>query len=983
MKKLVIAFGVAVVLSFILLGSGLLYLNSRYALDLIEARINRKINGEISIQQHRLAIFQGSLELENCILKGAAARQLAGFKFLRVQWSWKKFLDRTILLNTIIIKEPWVKVKINKKGNLDLAEALQAITPQPKKTEKAVSKENPWNIIIDDLKLSSGSFYATSAPNSMQAKLRGINLSGNVNFLLRQGELFLKINRTKIDTPRVTPLLQKIWLKAKFDKNRLAPFSFNACLGTTCFSLKGTIGSIFSMPELDLIAEISGGDLAEIQKNLHLPTNFSGQAIMQGVLKGTLENPAGTLQLDYSGGKLGDFPVGKAVANLALDNRLLSVRRFNVAIAGGKIDLAGQIDLKTAMVAQDQKLFKFSNLFLDLNKIACQFDLKAENLQADRLLRRKDLKGECQIAAKLSGSLQQPNANLLIKAHNFSFALNDHQIKIDGDLNFNLNGFYNLKTKDFKAALLFQDTDPGVYLAAAGLKELSGRLTGKIEATGNADQLDGIKAKVDLSDIKLFLKNKPLLNSNSFKANYQNKTFSISQGKFFLLKNGWLTLSGAGKLQGSLAFSLDGLIPLKAAYFFIKEPEELEGNLHISATLRGLLPQPEISAAIGLENVGMLIPVIEQQLGNINGTILLTPGQLEIKKAITGQMDEGRFELTGSLGLEKWQPQKADFLLTAHKIPLEVPDLLDLVFNTSLSIKGTKDNQEIKGDVILLDGTYYKDVKLNLLQGISQKKRKVKPPFQNYDQSIFNNLKLDIALKSRSPFKVDNNLAKLSLTPDLHLAGTVKRPLISGRARVDSGKIIYRKKNFIVRKGVVDFVNPYKLVLELDILSEVNIRTWKIYLKVSGTPEDLLLTLRSDPPEEDEDVLSLLLFGKTSQELIEDKGNVSKSTQQLLAELIEGILGEDIKKIAGIDILEVETTDGVEEEEFDPERVEVTVGKKLSRRLTVKYAVESKNDELNQKAISEYQFFDQIFVNGFQDDRGNYGGGLILRIEFR
>ncbi|MCD6185981.1 MAG: translocation/assembly module TamB domain-containing protein, partial [Deltaproteobacteria bacterium] len=832
--------------------------------------------------------------------------------------------------------------------------------------------------------------------------------------------------------------------------------------------------------------------------------------IMQGVLKGPLENPAGTLQLDYSGGKLGDFPVGKAVVNLALDNRLLSVSRFNVAIAGGKIDLAGQTDLKAAMIAQDQKLSKLSKLFLDLNKIAYQFDLKAKNLQADRLLRQGALAGMVSGTLSLKGkginpeileitsqlkltadevtlkeknqpmnfklnanlqinkgildltglqakvketsltakgtynfkakallsdlSISAPDLNqiltlfqkkkpgiakgrLFLKANghgsidnpritgkaglkqmrlngkalddfNLSFALNDHQAKIKGELNFDLNGLYNLKTKDFKAALLFQDTDLAAYLAAAGRKELSGRLTGKIEVAGNADQLDGIKAKVDMSDIKLFLNNKPLLDSNSFKANFQNKTFSISQGKFLLLQNGWLTLSGAGKLQGLLTFSLDGLIPLKAAYLFIKKPDdkeidELEGNLHISATLRGRLLQPEIRAVIELENVGMLIPVIEQQLGSINGTILLTPRQLEIKKPISGQMAEGRFELTGSLELAKWQPQKADFLLSAHKIPIEVPDLLDLVFNTSLSIKGTRENSEIKGEVVLLDGTYYKDVKFNLLKGVSQKKRKFKPPFQNYDQSILNNLKLDIALKSRSPFKVENNLVDLSLSPDLHLTGTLKRPLIRGRARVNSGRITYLKKDFIVRKGVLDFVNPYKLNPELDILSEVNVRTWEIYLKVSGTPEELLLTLRSDPPEEDEDVLSLLLFGKTSQELIEENGNVSQSTYQLLAELIEGTLGEDIKKSAGIDILEVETTDEVDDQDFDPDRVEVTVGKKLSRRLTVKYAVESKNDELNQRAISEYQLFDQIFVNGFQDDRGIYGGGLIFKIEFR
>nr|MBL0732093.1 translocation/assembly module TamB domain-containing protein [Desulfobacterales bacterium] len=775
------------------------------------------------------------------------------------------------------------------------------------------------------------------------------------------------------------PMNFKLDASLQINKGILDLTELQAKVKETSLTAKGTYN--FKAKALLSVLSISVPDLNQILAPFQIQ-GVAGECQIAAKLSGSPQQPNANLLIK-----------GR---NLAYKNRQLSNLQLTATLIDKKIEIK---QLQADFSAQEKILG--SGWITPDRQFA--FNLVSDGIFLRTIDPQKKLgiaKGRLFLKANGHGSIDNPQITgkaglnqmwLNEKAlddFNLSFTLNNHQAKIKGFLNFDLNGFYNLKTKNFKAALLFQDTDLAAYLAAAGRKELSGRLTGKIEAAGNADQLEGIKAKADLSDIKLFLNNKPLLDSNSFKANFQNKTFSISQGKFSFLQNGWLTLSGAGKLQGPLTLSLDGLIPLKAAYLFIKKPDdkeidELEGNLHISATLRGRLLQPEIRAVIELENVGMLIPVIEQQLESINGTILLTPRQLEIKKPISGQMAEGRFELTGSLELAKWQPQKADFLLSAHKIPIEVPDLLDLVFNTSLSIKGTRDNSEVKGEVVLLNGTYYKDVKFNLLKGVGQKKRTFKPPFQNYDQSILNNLKLDIALKSRSPFKVENNLVDLSLSPDLHFTGTLKRPLIRGRARVNSGRITYLKKDFIVRKGVLDFVNPYKLNPELDILSEVNVRTWEIYLKVSGTPEDLLLTLRSDPPEEDEDVLSLLLFGKTSQELIAEEGKISQSTPQLLAELIEGTLGEDIKKIVGIDILEVETTDGVEEEEFDPDRVEVTVGKKLSRRLTVKYAVESKNDELNQRAISEYQFFDQIFVNGFQDDRGIYGGGLILRIEFR
>ena len=58
-------------------------------------------------------------------------------------------------------------------------------------------------------------------------------------------------------------------------------------------------------------------------------------------------------------------------------------------------------------------------------------------------------------------------------------------------------------------------------------------------------------------------------------------------------------------------------------------------------------------------------------------------------------------------------------------------------------------------------------------------------------------------------------------------------------------------------------------------------------------------------------------------------------------------------------------------------------GRQLSRRLTVKYAVESNNGETLQRAVSEYRFLDNLMASGFQDSKGDYGGELLFRIEFR
>jgi len=209
----------------------------------------------------------------------------------------------------------------------------------------------------------------------------------------------------------------------------------------------------------------------------------------------------------------------------------------------------------------------------------------------------------------------------------------------------------------------------------------------------------------------------------------------------------------------------------------------------------------------------------------------------------------------------------------------------------------------------------------------------------------------------------------------------LNNPILKGRASVESGTISYLRRTFVVKKGVVDFLNPYKTEPTLDIESEVAVRHWSILLAISGTPDELTLKLTSNPPEEEGDILSLLVAGRTTGELIAGEGGTAQSTSQMVAGLISSTFGEDVKKTTGLDILEVDTQGEGAGEATD--RVKVTVGKELSKRTTIKYAVESKDGELTQRAIAEYKFLENLLLSGFQDDTGIFGGVLKFKLEFR
>jgi len=242
-------------------------------------------------------------------------------------------------------------------------------------------------------------------------------------------------------------------------------------------------------------------------------------------------------------------------------------------------------------------------------------------------------------------------------------------------------------------------------------------------------------------------------------------------------------------------------------------------------------------------------------------------------------------------------------------------------------------------------------------------------------------LHLNIKVGYRNPFFVENNISLLELKPDLHLKGTPNDLLLSGRARVEPGGLIkFQEREFEVTRGIIDFINPYKIEPTLDIEGNTKVREWTIFLNVSGTPDDLSFILKSDPPEQNNDILYLLAFGKTIQE--SSNNTKSTSTKQMLADIMAETLQNNIKDNTGLDTFELEYTSD-SSDETDSDEVRVTLGKDLSRRLSVKYGVETRDGQIIQRTTSEYKFLENLLLDAYNDTNGDYGGGLRYRLEFR
>jgi len=700
-----------------------------------------------------------------------------------------------------------------------------------------------------------------------------------------------------------------------------------------------------------------------------------GDFTLRAALDGSLGAPKGTIAVSGKEIEIG----GQSIEALSLDGRLdpdkLWIDRLVAQIAStGTIDVGGWVGMDRT---------------LDLRLDADGIDLTDINA----LDGRASIGGQVSATATARGTLENPevSGNLTLAditgngaaMHDMhlDFGLSDMRATARGDIGFGLDAACDLRQGDFQADILFNHTETAAYFKAAGLENLSGNLSGRVSAAGNIHDAPRLKANVAIDALHLFSNERSLIEADRLRMRLENGTLSIPEFDMRLLATGDLSLKGEASLDGSLNMQINGHLPIAAAGAFVPDLGEAAGSVAIRGRVSGTAQAPAVDGSIDLDAIAMEVPGLVQKLHDLNGHLEISGDTIRFRD-VGGFLDAGSFGVNGTIGHEKFSPTDVSLTIKAKTLPLEIPDTLSLLFNSDIDITGHDGVAEASGKILILEGVYYKDVKISLLKLATTREREIHPESAPLSIPYFETVNLDIDIGSRQPLTVENNLADLDISPDLSLGGTLARPVVSGRAQVKEGTVTFQGKSFEVTKGVIDFVNPYKTEAEIDITSEATIRSWKITLSIKGPPDNLVITMTSDPTETEADILSLVLLGRTSGELRNGEGGTKSSNAQIMAGMIASTFGEDIKKHTGMDILEVDET-GSGDDNDEENGVKVTVGKHLSDRMTVKYAVESKDGEIVQRAISEYKLLENILVSGFQDSDGVYGSELTFRIEFR
>ena len=707
--------------------------------------------------------------------------------------------------------------------------------------------------------------------------------------------------------------------------------------------------------------------------------NASGAATISGSAQGTLQRPRGDLVFTGRTLKLGPQQIDALEMTARFEGDTLRFDQVAARIMPGQ-ELKGSAWVnRRGVYALELSGQAIELAALDVLKgedgLAGRMDL---NLTGQGSIEHPQLSGHASIRDVRFNDQAFPDGTL-------SLELRDQRLAFEGLLLFSISGWYDLGTDAYQGVALFDGTDLSPFLGMYR-PGLTGTITGRLNAGGRGLNPGGVDIlEADLKDLRVSLGKRPLIMADTIKGVYRNHTLDVPPTHVRLARGGGFDFSAAGTLEEDLVFTAQGDMPVAVIGTLAQGMQGATGSIKFNAQARVNASRSTMKGLITLENLGYPIDYNGQQIHGVNGTIRVDDNQVLIER-VSGLLDSGAFTVEGSAVLRGLTPARMDIRLHAVKLPIVVPDTMDLSADGDMSFKADGKRSSIEGELALIDGTYYRDVEVNILTGLFTRiLRKPLPEGRGGGQAfswpLTPDTELAVNLKRRGVVKVDNNLAQLDLNPDLKITGTLGNPIVNGRITVTQGTVTFQKNEFEVLRGAIDFVNPTRTEATVDIESRTTIREWTINLDIQGQPDELQVELTSSPAEEQADILSLLLVGKTTREINQTQTGVRVSPSGMVAELIAGTYGEEIKKATTLDILKVESGDFTTSQ--SGENIKLTVGKTLTPRLSIEYEVQNSTTGAAQRGIAAYKLLDHVLLNGYQGNNGVYGADIQFKYDFR
>ncbi|MBI3541148.1 MAG: translocation/assembly module TamB [Deltaproteobacteria bacterium] len=444
----------------------------------------------------------------------------------------------------------------------------------------------------------------------------------------------------------------------------------------------------------------------------------------------------------------------------------------------------------------------------------------------------------------------------------------------------------------------------------------------------------------------------------AFKGNYQNKTnvFRIESLQF---RRGESHLDGSlGLFSGEkIEARLKGIFNCEWLLAFPSLFREAKGLVRLDLEATGAVKQPVLRGQVEFLHNDLQFRNSPREFSNLSGTVQMDGATLTSK--LKGVMDDGDFSLSGKMKLANWKPEEFNLAFQGSNLSLSRPNYYKVDFDADVTLKGQWPSPTLAGRVDVVDGRYFKDFVIRELV-IRQEEPVLERSSLEKSIEKFN---LDLAVKNSGDLKINNNVATILLRSDLQVDGTLGRPKVSGALTATEGLFHFLGRDFTLNEGRLEFIDPSRqepyLVLQAQQEIPPQSPQYVVYVGVKGYLSNLDVALSSTPALQREDILSLIAYGMTKDEILQSGRSKQSLSSGILAGEISGVLQQPLARKTGLDIVRLEASQSGSLSRF-------SVGKNLTDRFSVEFQNDLAPATAETTLQGNYFLTDNILLKGFR-----------------
>lgn len=424
----------------------------------------------------------------------------------------------------------------------------------------------------------------------------------------------------------------------------------------------------------------------------------------------------------------------------------------------------------------------------------------------------------------------------------------------------------------------------------------------------------------------------------------------------------------------ALRMKVQARISLRILQLFVPFLEELGGEGRINANVSGRLLRPEILGSAQLSDGFARIKGFPHPIERASADVQFSASRVQFND-IRATLAGGSVTGDGSLLLLGPRNIPVNIRAQAEGVTLNVPDRIQTTGDLDLTFTGSWFPYTLAGSYRVYGGLFSKELEDESTSTRVQQSAYLPKAIL---QSAFEPVLLDIQVDLVRPLQLKNSMIDGQATGQLRILGPPQSPGITGVVNVPSGtKITFRDKIFDVNSATLKFNDPKDLNPELFVSARARINEYDINLTVQGTAKNPLIRMASTPPLSDNDIISLLALGMTSQKLErQSRVGTQKETDgsyEIGTAIIQNVpLTKSLQKTLGVNLQFSSSYDDTKNIAVK----KVTLSKQLSDRINAS-VTSAQGDQNSTEARVQYYLNPNLSAVGTFENRQRTEGSSL------